>query len=203
MEIVLSGDSHNDFNVETDKDGKELNTVDIEVERDTRNMRGEVDLLQDGQKGNFEEEDEDEGDEVNVTESESTLLAGDPQQQAVDIESKLDTISLADTIRGREYSISPSRLEVIRGADILQDLTEMSNYADRIDSILDTQSGRGSSVSAASSRSRHQSPRPVISSSSGLQLENKVTREEEEEEGEHEEEEVEAEEEIEPNSEVD
>jgi hypothetical protein len=51
----------------------------------------------------------------------------------------------------RAYSTSPSRLD---GGDIFHDLSEMSNFADRIDSILDqtvsehsTRSGRLRSVS--------------------------------------------------------
>lgn len=56
----------------------------------------------------------------------------------------------------RAYSTSPSRLD---GGDIFHDLSEMSNFADRIDSILDQ---TVSENSTRSGRMRSLSPMPQM-----------------------------------------
>lgn len=62
--------------------------------------------------------------------------------------------------RSLSYSVSPTRFD---GTNIMRDLHEMSDYADRIDSILDQQEERATSsrsISPAYYRSASKSPTP-------------------------------------------
>lgn len=77
----------------------------------------------------------------------------DRWQDGSDPEEESATLNAADQItRTYSPSTSPSRFD---GADLLQDLSEMSTCADRIDQLL----GEGS---RAGSRVRSLSPRPMI-----------------------------------------
>lgn len=78
----------------------------------------------------FSEDDEDEDER-----GESTLIAANAHLN----------------LEGRGYSTSPSQLD---GSDLMRDLHEMSDYADRIDSILDRQAGSSFGHSSLDSRPR-------------------------------------------------
>ena len=103
----------------------------------------------------------DTGDEAD---DELTHVIGGGQQQANDDDDDGDDVDQSVTLRAahedpsRSYSNSPSRLD---GSDLLGDLYEMSNCADRIDLILD-QTSRPSSREQEHERSR--SPAAWVSS---------------------------------------